>query len=775
MFFLIRRIPHHVFVAPEEDDKLKSRLSCKGGPPKLTRSISDLTVDSGDEDGTEDNETSIFDQANIVDSPGGLLHQYNRPSSSTDIKRILLRHRSKELSTDTRIFCNIFNRDYFFHLIAQIRNKFSAKHILLIFDSLLPSMEDIALYDSMPGVNRESKKLSGVAAVYVGNLCDAVFERSGIGSVQPLFSGVGQKMLNCLSLQNRCNLLPRYWYMLNVSFDLKEFAVSGNVTLGNNGDLELGEIGETDVERALTCFFTVYGHLLLALDDNDFHNREASSFITKIGTSAQFIEMLSSILYRLIWVEKPTTIDPSHYPSTKSRLILSAINLYNLLYQRNSRRKFASEALWQWKTLPVEMLIGWLNKIPVSSQADSKKFSASMLLHRIPQVMNFDQRVTIFATTLGQHVNENFVEPGHGISVKIRRSHLYEDAMRELNPLKTGLKGRIQVSFVDQFGLDEAGIDGGGLFKEFMTSLCKRAFDPQYGIFKQTENGLLYPNPNSNLISGNHLEHFAFLGRILGKAVFEGILVEPQFAPFFLNKVLGRTNYVDDLQSYDSKFYQNLIQLKSLENVEDAGLTFSVTTDGSFGNHEIVDLIPNGQNISVTNQNVIQYVHLMAHFKLNIQIAEQSSAFLLGFRDLLPAEFIRMFNQNEMQMLIGGSQSSFSLEDMIKYTNYATGYHSSQPYIEAFWQVIDSFSNEEKALLLKFWTSCSRPPLQGFKQLHPALCIQKVNISCDDDRLPTASTCMNLLKLPFYSNAEVMKKKLLLSIHSAKDAGFGLS
>ena len=94
---------------------------------------------------------------------------------------------------------------------------------------------------------------------------------------------------------------------------------------------------------------------------------------------------------------------------------------------------------------------------------------------------------------------------------------------------------------------------------------------------------------------------------------------------------------------------------------------------------------------------------------------------------------------------------------------------------QAFWQVIGSFSDEEKALLLKFWTSCSRPPLQGFKHLHPALCIQKVNITCDDDRLPTASTCMNLLKLPFYSNADVMKRKLLLSIHSAKDGGFGLS
>ena len=40
---------------------------------------------------------------------------------------------------------------------------------------------------------------------------------------------------------------------------------------------------------------------------------------------------------------------------------------------------------------------------------------------------------------------------------------------------------------------------------------------------------------------------------------------------------------MDDLQSYDSKFYQNLVQLKALEDVEDAGLTFSVTTDGTFG------------------------------------------------------------------------------------------------------------------------------------------------------------------------------------------------
>ena len=105
-----------------------------------------------------------------------------------------------------------------------------------------------------------------------------------------------------------------------------------------------------------------------------------------------------------------------------------------------------------------------------------------------------------------------------------------------VEPIKSRLKGRIQVSFVDQFGLDEAGIDGGGLFKEFMTSLCKRAFDPEYGIFKQTETGLLYPNPNSSLIAGNHLEHFAFLGEFSEKPYSRAYLSSHNLHHSFLTK-----------------------------------------------------------------------------------------------------------------------------------------------------------------------------------------------------------------------------------------------
>lgn len=56
-----------------------------------------------------------------------------------------------------------------------------------------------------------------------------------------------------------------------------------------------------------------------------------------------------------------------------------------------------------------------------------------------------------------------------------------------------------------------------------------------------------------------------------------------------------------------------------------------------------------------------------------------------------------------------------------------------------------------------------------FQQLDPPFTIQLVDCK---DRLPTASTCMNLLKLPLFHDEESMRNKLLYSIKS--EAGFDL-
>lgn len=59
----------------------------------------------------------------------------------------------------------------------------------------------------------------------------------------------------------------------------------------------------------------------------------------------------------------------------------------------------------------------------------------------------------------------------------------------------TDLRKKFRVSFVNAQGLDELGIDGGGLFREFLSEVLKTGFDPNRGYFSTTEDGLIYPNP----------------------------------------------------------------------------------------------------------------------------------------------------------------------------------------------------------------------------------------------------------------------------------------
>lgn len=73
------------------------------------------------------------------------------------------------------------------------------------------------------------------------------------------------------------------------------------------------------------------------------------------------------------------------------------------------------------------------------------------------------------------------VGPGpQAVEVVIRRDHIVEDGFQQLNSLGSRLKSSIHVSFVSECGLPEAGLDYGGLSKEFLTDIAKAAFAPEY-------------------------------------------------------------------------------------------------------------------------------------------------------------------------------------------------------------------------------------------------------------------------------------------------------
>jgi ubiquitin-protein ligase E3 C len=263
----------------------------------------------------------------------------------------------------------------------------------------------------------------------------------------------------------------------------------------------------------------------------------------------------------------------------------------------------------------------------------------------------------------------------------------------------------------------------------------------------------------------------------LGKAIYEGITIQPQFAHFFLSFVRGDYNYLHmlaDLSTMDRTLYNNLMFLKTYEgNAEDLCLSFAVARN-EFGNNEEIPLLPGGQNKDVTDLNKHHYIELVAKHHVCDQVKEQSEAFRRGLWDVIDRQWLRIFNEPELQIVISGAtDGTVDVEDMKANTKYAGGYTMFDRNIHQFWKVVSSFNKKQRGDLLRFVTSCERPPPLGFASMNPHFTIQRVSINRDDEKLPTSSTCFNVLKLPTYSSEKVMKEKLLYSIQSG--SGFELT
>lgn len=118
-----------------------------------------------------------------------------------------------------------------------------------------------------------------------------------------------------------------------------------------------------------------------------------------------------------------------------------------------------------------------------------------------------------------------------------------EDGYRQLAMLPSqALKGVIRVRFVNEQGLAEAGIDQDGVFKEFLEEIIKKVFDPSLNLFKATSENRLYPSPTSSM-QDNHLQLFEFVGRMLGKAVYEVRIRQIRNDEGFMNHKLNYLNY----------------------------------------------------------------------------------------------------------------------------------------------------------------------------------------------------------------------------------------
>eukprot|EP01022_Parablepharisma_sp_SALTPOND_P023015 TRINITY_DN474_c0_g1_i1.p1 TRINITY_DN474_c0_g1~~TRINITY_DN474_c0_g1_i1.p1 ORF type:complete len:2898 (-),score=379.62 TRINITY_DN474_c0_g1_i1:5788-14481(-) len=372
---------------------------------------------------------------------------------------------------------------------------------------------------------------------------------------------------------------------------------------------------------------------------------------------------------------------------------------------------------------------------------------------RFPYFLDFDNKRTYFRNELRKMHKHNTLK------LNVSRANVFVDSYSQLaskSPEET--MGRLRVTF-----RGEAAVDAGGVTREWYTILSRAMFNPDICLFKRSAHGNTYqPDPKSG-IETNHINYFHFIGRIIGKALLDGMYLDCFFTRAFYKIIVGQTLNIHDLEDSDMELYKGLEWLRDNDaTVLDS--TFSYTLD-YFGEIQVRELIENGKNIPVTNENKHDFIVRMCKAKLYEEIKPQMEALLKGLYEIIPRKLISIFDAKEIELLISGLPD-IDIFDLKRNTEY-NGYTETSEVIKWLWEILESYSSRERAEFLQFVTGTSKVPLDGFKNLPGAFGIQKFQIHKvhgGAERLPAAHTCFNQLDLPEYPSKEILQERLMKAI-----------
>ena len=346
------------------------------------------------------------------------------------------------------------------------------------------------------------------------------------------------------------------------------------------------------------------------------------------------------------------------------------------------------------------------------------------------------------------------------LQLNIRRDHLIEDALNELEKNRANLQNELKIKFVG-----EQGVDQGGVRKEFFILVIRQIFDPNYGMFNYNEKTRLFW---FNHYSFEPNIKYELIGTIFGLAIYNGTILDVKLPISIYKKLLGIKPTFEDLKECDMELYNNLNYILKQDNPkleEELDSNFTVIDD-KFGEKIEIPLKPGGDKIMINNSNKEEYVELYTDWYFNKSIDGYFRSFEKGFYKVFNKSLTKILTPNELELILCGTQILDFHE--LKIAAQYEEYDKNSETIKYFWEILFDFNEEEKKKFLSFVTGCDRAPIDGLGSLS----ITITNGGNDLNQLPTAHTCFNNLILPDYKNKEKMKKALLTAINYSE--GFGL-
>jgi hypothetical protein len=197
--------------------------------------------------------------------------------------------------------------------------------------------------------------------------------------------------------------------------------------------------------------------------------------------------------------------------------------------------------------------------------------SLSILKH-LPMLLDFENRKSLFRKELSKRDRSS----GHNrstLQILVKRGQVYSDSFRHLNYRSADeLKAKLSVKFEG-----EEGADYGGLTREWYLVLSREMLNPDIGLFVPSQGSKLafQCNPASDVIfASDNFVHFRFVGRIVGKALYDNMLLDAHFTRAMYKAMLRLPISLSDVQDTEPEVFKSLHWLLH-NDVSDLDLTFA--------------------------------------------------------------------------------------------------------------------------------------------------------------------------------------------------------
>lgn len=356
-------------------------------------------------------------------------------------------------------------------------------------------------------------------------------------------------------------------------------------------------------------------------------------------------------------------------------------------------------------------------------------------------------------------------------TIEVDRQAIVCDSIKEfqtINPLK-----ELKIKFKG-----EVSQDAGGLIREWLCVLFKHFLDENTDLFIRTDtDDISYLIKRKKVITSTLIDSYYFIGKLIGKALLENLTINCCFNKLIYKLILDESIQLEELIFIDTPLYHSLKEMMNMKNnIDDLYLFFSLEYEDDNGVIQSENLIPNGNSIKVTKDNIDLYIQKRIDHLVNSQKV-LANEIRKGIISIIPMRFLKQFTSDEFGLILNGTPF-IDLEDWKNHTMYKD-YKSTDSIIIDYWAVMSTLSQENLSRFLQFCTGSSRVPIGGFSSLESnrgnkaMFCITKANYYPSQVNYIKAHTCFNRLDLPDFPSKSQLESSISFILRN-ETIGFGI-